>query len=113
VPRALVGAGLPESSVAGFLTAYTNGTQAALAAVQGLNPTALEVGTRAYKNASADAYRTVFLTTIAFSGVGVILTWFIPEVDAKLRNEVVVQLSEKADGGILCAEAGISTVRKA
>jgi len=113
VPRALVGAGLPESSVAGFLTAYTNGTQAALAAVQGLNPTILGVGTRAYQNASADAYRTVFLTTIAFSGVGIILTWLIPNVDAKLTNEVVVQLSERANGGILGAEAGISSVKTA
>jgi MFS family permease len=112
VPRALVGAGLPESSVAGFLTAYTNGTQAAFGAVKGLTPGILDAGTRAYKEASADAYRTVFLTTIAFSGIGVLLTWLVPNVDRLLTREVAVTLSNKADGHILGAEAGIEMPRK-
>jgi hypothetical protein len=110
VPKALTAAGLPSSSVAGFLTAYTTGTQAAFDAVQGLTPAILTKGTTAYKNASADAYRTVFLTTLAFSGIGIILTWFAPDVDKKLTREVAVTLHKKADG--VRAEAGLAAPAK-
>jgi hypothetical protein len=107
VPRAVINAGLPAASAADFLAAYTNGTQAALDSVQGLNSTIFQAGKLAYKDASADSYRTVFLTTIAFSAIGIVLTWFAPDVDKKLTREVVVTLSNKADGEILGAEAGV------
>ncbi|KAF2101751.1 MFS general substrate transporter [Rhizodiscina lignyota] len=97
VPPALIAAGLPPGSTEAFLAAYTNGTQAAFDAVPGLTPSILATGTRAYKFATADAYRTVFLTTIAFSAIGFILTWFVPDVDAKLTGEVAVTLHAKTN----------------
>lgn len=50
-----------------FLTAYTVGTKAAIDAVQGLTPEILVGGTLAYKWVSADAYKTVFLVSLAAS----------------------------------------------
>lgn len=65
VPSALVQAGLPKSSVTGFLTAVTSGSAKAMEAVQGISPAIITAGTAAYKEASSSAYRTVFLSTIA------------------------------------------------
>jgi hypothetical protein len=75
VPAALVGAGLPASSVPGFLTAITSSVPNAFSAVDGATEAIVAVGLRAYKQANADAYRTVYLSTIAFSGLAVILTF--------------------------------------
>jgi Fungal trichothecene efflux pump (TRI12) len=101
VPSALINAGLPSNSTAAFLVAYTNGTQAAFDAVQGLTPRILEVGTRAYKMANSDAYQTVFLSTIAFSGVGFLLTFFVPDFDHKMTGEVTITLHEKSNEDLI------------
>jgi hypothetical protein len=53
------------------------------------------VGTRAYQEATSNAYNTVFLSTIAFSGVGIILSFFAPNVDHLLSRDVTVTLHEK------------------
>jgi hypothetical protein len=92
VPPALTEAGLPASSVASFLTALTSGSAAAFEAVQGLTPAIQAIGARAYQNANADAYKTVYLSTLAFSGVGIILTFFSPIVDHLLNGDVTIQL---------------------
>ncbi|KAH8647972.1 fungal trichothecene efflux pump [Xylariales sp. PMI_506] len=97
VPKALAAAGLPPGSTSAFLVAYSEGTQAAFDAVPGLNSTILAVGTAAYKTASADAYRTVFYSTIAFSAVGLLLTLFIPNIDDRLTGKVTITLHERAN----------------
>src|ERR1051326_2960486 len=81
VPLALLQAGLPKDSVVAFLAAYADGSPIAFNGIHGLTPEILAIGMKAYKYALADAYRTVFLVTIAFNGVGFILTWFAPNVD--------------------------------
>jgi hypothetical protein len=83
MPPALVSAGLPASSVADFITAFTSGDTSALEAVKGVSTAIIAAGTTAYKEASSDAYRTVFLSTIAINGIGVILTFFVPDPDLK------------------------------
>jgi hypothetical protein len=92
VPAALIQAGLPADSVASFLSALSIGTPAAFTAVNGITPNILAVGAAAYKHASSDAYRTVFLSSIAFSGVGIILTFFTPSVDHRMTGEVSAAL---------------------
>jgi hypothetical protein len=99
VPPALVNAGLPASSVAGFLTAFTTANATALQAVSGISPAIIAVGTRAYKFASMDAYRTVFYSTIAFSGIGMIMTLFLPSIDHLMTSEVSTALHSKREGG--------------
>ncbi len=93
VPAAVVAAGLPESSVADFITALTTGTAAAFNAVVGLTPAIQAAGVRAYQEANASAYNTVFLTTIAFSGLGCILAFFAPNVDHLLTKNVNITVN--------------------
>ncbi|KAB5578315.1 fungal trichothecene efflux pump [Coniochaeta sp. 2T2.1] len=104
VPPALVAAGLPSSSVEDYFTAIANGTAAAFAAVPGISPTILAVGQRAYQEANAAAYRTVFLSTIAFSGIGIILTIFLPDVDHLLTNEVTTPLQASGNESQITGE---------
>jgi hypothetical protein len=92
VPPALVAAGLPTGSIATFLSAITLGTPAAWATVEGLTPSIQAAGVRAYQEANAAAYKTVFLSTIAFCGVGILASFWAPNVDALLTKDVVVQL---------------------
>jgi hypothetical protein len=75
VPAALVKAGLPVSSVPGFLAAITSGLPDAFSKVPGATQSIIAVGLRSYKQANADAYRAVYLSTIAFSGLAILLTF--------------------------------------
>jgi hypothetical protein len=97
VPPAVIAAGLPADSVAKFLGAFSIGTPEAFAAVPGITPAILAVGTRAYKVANADAFRTVYLSTIAFSGLAVILTFFAPNVDELMTAKVASTLHNEDD----------------
>ena len=97
VPAKLIAAGLPASSVESFLSAVAIGTPAAFAKVQGLTATIEATGIAAYKVASAHAYQTVFYSTIAFSGVAIILTFFTPNVDDRMTNSVPVTLLHKEE----------------
>lgn len=96
VPPALIGAGLPASSVSTFLQAISLGTDA-LKAVPGVTDQIIAIGYRAYQEASADAYRTVYLATIAFSGVSIILTWWAPNTDDLMSGKVAATLHHEAE----------------
>jgi hypothetical protein len=74
VPAALVAAGVPATSVVDFLTAFTTGATDLLMKVPGVSASIIAAGATSYKQANADAYRTVYLITIAFSGIAVSLT---------------------------------------
>ena len=95
VPPALIDAGLPSSSVPDFLAAITAGTAGAFAAVSGATASIIATGLDAYRQANADAYRTVYLATIAFSGVAVILTWFAPNTDHLMTGKVAATLHHR------------------
>jgi hypothetical protein len=95
VPSAVINAGLPSSSVSSFITALTTGTQSAFQAVQGLTPAIQAIGVRAYKEANSDAFHTVFLTSLAFSGTGILLSTLYPSVDHLLTKEVSVQVHKR------------------
>jgi MFS family permease len=70
VPPAVVQAGLPEASVPAFMGGFSTGN---FTGVEGLTPQITAVGTAAYKMANAHAYQTVFYTTLAFSGIAIII----------------------------------------
>lgn len=97
VPPAVIAAGLPSGSVAAFLGGFTTGN---FSAVEGLTPTILAAGSAAYKEASAHAYSTVFLTSLAFSGVAIILSVFNPNVDDKMTNEVAATLHNRNEADV-------------
>jgi hypothetical protein len=98
VPPALLSAGLPADSIPSVLSAITLGTPEAWSEVEGLTPAIQAVGVRAYQEANASAYSTVFLSTIAFCGVGIICSFFAPNIDRFLTRDVVVQLQGKREG---------------
>ena len=104
VPPAVIKAGLPASSVPAFMTAMTVGTPAAFDAVPGLNPAILAVGTAAHKVASAQAFSTVFYATIAFSGVGLILSFFAPSADSQMTNQVATTLHGRKETDVIAAK---------
>lgn len=103
VPGAVVAAGLPASSVVDFLTGFTTGD---FTDIKGLTPKILAVGVAAYKLASAHAYQTVFLTSISFSGLAVIITFWAPNVGDRMTKEVATTLHSK-DKQVV-GESGIS-----
>lgn len=96
VPAALVRAGLPPSSVEAFIGAISVGTTAAFNAVPGVSANIIAVGLRAYKVANAEAYSTVYLSTIAFAGLGFILTFFGKSTDSLMLDSVAATLHGEA-----------------
>jgi hypothetical protein len=97
VPPKLIAAGLPASSVADFLGAIAVGTPDAFAAVKGLTDAIQATGLAAYKVASSHAYQTVFFCTLAFSGLGMILSCFTPNVDELMTDKVTATLHRRKD----------------
>jgi hypothetical protein len=94
VPAKVVEAGLPATSVADYMAAIAaGGSQRMLDAVQGLSPEILATGADAYRFAYMDAYKTVFLTSLAFGGLGIICSLFIPNIDSLMGNKVAVTLT--------------------
>jgi len=90
VPPAVVNAGLPTSSVEKFIAGFTTGT---FENITGLTPEIQAIGTRAFKEANAAAYRTVFLSTLAFTGVAVIAGLLLPKgLDELLTGKVSTTL---------------------
>jgi hypothetical protein len=90
VPPALINAGLPASSVVGFMEALTLGTS--FSNVAGVTNAIIAAGGKAYKVANAEAYRTVYLSTIAFSCTGILLSWFAPNTDEYMSSKVAATL---------------------
>ncbi|KAF9872529.1 fungal trichothecene efflux pump [Colletotrichum karsti] len=94
VPAAVVAEGLPESSVPDFVAGFTSGT---FEGVAGLTDTILAVGTRAYKEANSDAFRTIFYANIGFSVVALICALCLPDVDKFLTSKVATTLHQGRD----------------
>jgi hypothetical protein len=92
VPPALVDAGLPAASVPAFLAALTSGAAGAMRAVPGVTDGIVAVGTAAYKQANSDAYKTVYLSTLAFSGVAILLTFFAPNTEKYMTSQIAATL---------------------
>ena len=93
VPAAVIKAGLPASSVADYMTAIAGGAiPKALAAVKGLTPAIEAVGARAYQVAYSDAYRTIFLTSLGFGGLAMIIACFVPNVEDLMVDSVAATL---------------------
>ncbi|KAK2053642.1 MFS general substrate transporter [Colletotrichum caudatum] len=91
VPPAVTEAGLPAASVPEFVRLLSV-DQSLLTSVPGTNSTIIEIGIEMFKVANARAYSTVFLTTIAFSGLGVIVSLMTPEIESKLHKKVTCKL---------------------
>jgi MFS family permease len=95
VPSALTAAGLPASSVQQFLAAIVAGSAATIKAVPGVSDAITAAGLHAYKVANAEAYKTVYLSTIAFSVIGLISAFLTTDMDDFMSDKVAVTLANE------------------
>lgn len=103
VPAALAAAGLDASKIPDFITALTAGT--AVTSIDGVTPAIAAAGTRAYRIASSEAYKTVWLVTLAFAGIGIVSSFFYGSVDHLITKDVSVQLHKRSDEEKLAGQA--------
>lgn len=106
VVPAVLKAGLPETSLSEFLTALNAGTAAALGRVPGITKEIISVGSEELVTSYIDAFRKVFLTSIAFGGLSVIAAVAVkPFTKEELEGTIIYHLGEndKAQHG---AESG-------
>ncbi|CAK7202067.1 hypothetical protein SEUCBS139899_004787 [Sporothrix eucalyptigena] len=88
VTAAATNAGLPASSLPDVFTALNNGTTAALDAVPGMNSTIAQAVTDGNLLGYHQAFKLVFLSTIAFGGIAIIASFFVQDVSMYLNNFV-------------------------
>lgn len=83
VKTAALSAGIPESSVPQLVAALNDGYSFLrnVTDISGLNSSTIPLIDLAYQSGSAHAYSTVFLSTLGFGGLALILCLFIGGVD--------------------------------
>jgi hypothetical protein len=93
----------PADSVAIFMATIAAAGPAApidsYAGVDGVTDSILAVGIRAYKVANAEAYRTVYLSTIAFTGLAIALTFFALNTEEYITDHVAATLGQEENLG--------------
>lgn len=88
VPPAAINAGLPSSSIPQLINALTGTNATAISAVPGAHANILAAAGMAYQHANSQAYKTVFLSTIAFSGLSMIMLYWVPKLDPRKKGYV-------------------------
>ncbi|CAK7207443.1 hypothetical protein SEUCBS139899_010253 [Sporothrix eucalyptigena] len=89
VTPAVESAGLPASSVPAYLSGFSTGS---FTGIPGLTDQIQAVGETAYRLANSQAYSTVFLTTLAFTGLAILLSFLAPNVDDKMTGQIAATL---------------------
>ncbi|KAK8868407.1 siderophore iron transporter [Apiospora arundinis] len=117
IPPAVIGAGLPPTSVPTLLEAAKTGKATALKAVPGINSTIIEAFSTAQKDSYSRSFAVIYLNTIAFGGVALIASYWSPNVDSMMTNFVNkrvdgiqrttqnVQAVEESQGGVKTGSA--------
>ena len=90
-------AGLPESSLAALIVALRAGKPLDSSTIPGLNDAVEAAARLAYRVATAQAYRTLFLVCIAFTAPGNILCWFTADKDEKKDDFIAGHLHRRED----------------
>lgn len=94
VTAAVIANGLPASSVSSFISGLAVGPSA-FADIPGITPNIIAAGSYAYQVANSDSFRTVFLSTIAFSCVALTTTLFLPNFDSLLSDKIATTLGKE------------------
>jgi len=92
-----VSAGLPESSIPQLMTALTNGTAQALAAVNGSTPAIIEAARAGRERAYAMSLQTTYLSSIAFGGLAIVVSLLATDVDKYLTGFVNKTVDHKGE----------------
>lgn len=105
VPAALLKAGLPAESIPEFISTVSVNPSASFAAVPGITEAIAKAGVRAYQDAAASSYNTVFLVTIYLSVISSILAIWAPNVNHLLTRNVNVPIHERNSEKIIGARS--------
>jgi Fungal trichothecene efflux pump (TRI12) len=81
-------AGLPSADLPALFAALATGTATAMEAVPGITPTVIAAVGDAVKVAYSQAFKTVYLTSIAFGGLSIIAALFITSIDDLMTDFV-------------------------
>lgn len=95
VTPAIINAGLPSSSIGAYFIYLTNPSPKTLASIPGITTSIQAAGAYAYKVANAQAFRSVFLTSIAFCCIAIGLSIFIPNVDDLMTHDIAATLHKR------------------
>lgn len=89
------GAGLPKSSLPALVAGLRGSGSLDATTVPGLTAAVLTIARSGYAQASAAIFRTVFFTSFAFGGIGMILAWFVVQNDASKQKFVAGHIHSK------------------
>ncbi|KIW77150.1 hypothetical protein Z517_09596 [Fonsecaea pedrosoi CBS 271.37] len=112
VSAAVLNDGLPASSVASFLQALQAGTPDAFSQVPGVTDAIIATGVQAYKVASVNSYRPVYLVSIAFGVIGLFCSFFTPNVDKTLNDKIAAVLHSEGGEKVTSASGEIMSEEK-
>jgi len=101
VTPAVLKAGLPLSSLEAYFAALSVGTTKAFSMVPGITPEIQAAGSYADRVANVSAFKTVFFVSTAFSGIAILLSLFIPNVESLMTGEVSATLHQRHDENVL------------
>ena len=88
IAPAALKAGLPSADLPALFAAIAAGTATAMEAVPGITPTVIAAVGDAVKAAYSQAFKTVYLTSIAFGGLSIIAALFITSIDDLMTDFV-------------------------
>jgi hypothetical protein len=107
-------AGLPSADLPALFAALATGTATAMEAVPGITPTVIAAVGDAVKVAYSQAFKTVYLTSIAFGGLSIIAALFITSIDDLMTDFIARKIrgvETKPTGSVRRAEKmGSNTV---
>jgi hypothetical protein len=95
VAPAVLGAGLPQSSLPGFFAAMTAGD---FSAVPGVTDAVLAAFAPALKTAYSQSFKIVFYCTIPFSVILICASCLVPNMEKFLHNNVAKRLQGRGTG---------------
>lgn len=105
IPPAVIAAGLPVSSIPGFIQALTSNDPTSLKTIPGVSPAIIGTGVAVYKQVYADSIRTVFIITSAIAAVATICVWLVSDMRKEMTYQTDAPVEELRAKGV--KDAGI------
>jgi hypothetical protein len=94
VSSAVVGAGLPESSLAAFVPAIAGNMPDQLAGIPGVTPNIVQAAVGGLMRALADSFRIIFIIAAPFGALGIVMCYFIGDLSGKMDSQVDAPVEE-------------------
>lgn len=94
IPPAVIAAGLPASSVSGFIQVLAANDPSALMTISGVTPNIIAIGTATYKQAFADSIRIVFIITAVIGALGTTCVLLIDSMRERMHYQTEAPLEE-------------------